>query len=81
MARIKPMAQRDLSRSDVRAALRNLVERGLVVARTNVDGKAVYFCPEFAPPLGPFKLESHQRKVDPEDGRSQSPPVRPRRRR
>lgn len=79
MASKRPTAHRSLSKADVRAALRNLAKKGLIVARKDVDGKVVYFRPEDAPPLEPFKLESYRRKIDQGDGRSQPPLVRPRR--
>ena len=79
MAGKRPTHQQSFSRADVRDALRNLARKGLVVARKDVDGKVVYFCPEYAPPPGPFRLGSYRRKIDQEDRRSHLPLVPPRR--
>ncbi len=62
MSRKKPSSKPNYSRADVEAAMRNLVRKGLVVAREGVDGKVVYFTTEFAPPLKPFELESSRRR-------------------
>jgi hypothetical protein len=58
MSRRKSSAKPNYSRADVEAALRNLIRKGLVVAREDINGKVVYFTTESAPPLEPFELES-----------------------
>jgi hypothetical protein len=49
-------------RTDVEAVLPNLIQKGLVVAREDINGKVAYFATELAPPLEPFELESYRRK-------------------
>lgn len=53
MSRSKSSAKPRYSRADVEAALRNLIRKGLVVAREDINGKVTYFTTECAPPLEP----------------------------
>jgi hypothetical protein len=55
MSRKKLSANRKHSRADVEAAVRNLVRKGLVVAREDINGKVVYFAVGHEPPSGPFE--------------------------
>jgi hypothetical protein len=70
MARKKSSLGLDYSAPDVQAAVRNLIKKGMVVARQDVNGKVVYFATEFAPPLGPFELKSYRQAIDEQEGRS-----------
>jgi hypothetical protein len=46
------------TRADVEVAMQNLVRKGLIVARTDINGQVVYFATEYAPPPGPFERQS-----------------------
>jgi hypothetical protein len=54
MSRKKSSAQPNYTRADVEAAVRNLVAKGLVVAREDANGKVTYFPADSAPPPGPL---------------------------
>ena len=58
MSRRKSSAKPRYSSADVEAVLRNLIRRGLVVAREDINGTVAYFTTESAPPLEPFEPES-----------------------
>lgn len=61
MSSRKLSANPKYSRADVEAAVRNLVRKGLVVAREDTNGKVVYFAIGRGPPPGPFELEAYRR--------------------
>jgi hypothetical protein len=63
MSRRKSSAKQKHTRADVEAAIQNLIRKGLVVAREDINGKVVYFSSDSAPPLEPFELESYRRKL------------------
>jgi hypothetical protein len=61
MSRRRSFDKSKYTRADVELAAQNLVRKGLIVARTDINGQVVYFIPECAPPLGPFELQSYRR--------------------
>jgi hypothetical protein len=63
MSRKRAAARPQYTRADVEAAAQNLVRKGLIVARTDVNGKVVYFPVGHEPPPEPFELESYRRKL------------------
>jgi len=65
MSRQKSSAKPRYTRADVEVALQNLVRKGKIVARQNVNGRIVYFVPECAPANEPFELESYRRGLVP----------------
>ena len=52
MSRRKTSAKPKYTRADVQAAVKNLIRRGLIVERTDINGKVVYFPTDSAPPPG-----------------------------
>ena len=60
MSRKKSSAKPRYTRADVELALRNLIRKGKVVAREDVNGQVVYFVSETAPPNEPFELKSYE---------------------
>jgi hypothetical protein len=64
MSRKKSSAKPRYTRADVEVALQNLVKKGKIVARQDINGQTVYFVPECAPPNAPFELESYRRGLE-----------------
>jgi hypothetical protein len=62
MSHKKLSAQPKHSGADVEAALQNLIRKGLVVARRDVNGKVTYFTTDSAPTLGHFDPKSLRRR-------------------
>jgi hypothetical protein len=58
---------------DAQAAVGNLLAKGLVVARQDVNGKVVYFPADCAPSPGPFELESYRRGLENDESRLELP--------
>jgi hypothetical protein len=56
MSRKRSFDKSKYTRADVEVAMQNLVRKGLIVARTDVNGQVVYFAPEYAP-HGPFEYK------------------------
>jgi len=52
VSRRKTSAKPKYTRADVQAAVKNLIRRGLIVERTDINGKVVYFPTDSAPPPG-----------------------------
>jgi hypothetical protein len=73
MSRKRSSDKSELTRAEVEAAMKSLLRKGLIVARTDVNGQVVYFTHECAPPPGPFELRSYRRRIEEEESRSKCP--------